>query len=118
MSSSFARWLKSVLQSAGVDTSIFTAHSVRGASVSKTANMAVTTKDILKAANWSSESVFQRFIPNLLKLHSMAKLIKRQIRSALLFSLHFNLLTYIAILLAMSHVKKKSKKNKSYKLHH
>ena len=27
----------------------------------KAANMGVTTNDILKAANWSSESVFQKF---------------------------------------------------------
>ena len=60
-SSTIARWLKSILGAAGVDTSIFNAHSVRGASSSRAANMGITTNDILKAANWSSESVFQRF---------------------------------------------------------
>ena len=60
-SSTIARWLKSLLEIAGVDTTIFTAHSVRGASTSKAANMGVTTMDILKAADWSSESVFQKF---------------------------------------------------------
>ena len=59
--STIARWLKSILETAGVDTSIFNAHSVRGASASKAANMGITTNDILKAADWSSESVFQKF---------------------------------------------------------
>ena len=53
-----ARWLKALLQAAGVDTSIFSAHSVCGASSSKAANMGITTNDIPKAANWSTESVF------------------------------------------------------------
>ena len=58
-SSSVARWLKSVLSAAGIDTAIFSAHSSRGASSSAAAN--VGTNDILKAANWSAESVFQKF---------------------------------------------------------
>ena len=60
-SSSIARWLKSLLTEAEVDTAIFRAHSIRGASSSIAANMGVTTNDILKAADWSSESVFQKF---------------------------------------------------------
>ena len=60
-SSTIARWLKSLLEAAGIDTSVFTAHSVRGASSSAAANLGITTNDILKAADWSSESVFQRF---------------------------------------------------------
>ena len=60
-SSTIARWLKSLLEAAGIDTSVFTAHSVRGASSSVAANLGITTNDILRAADWSSESVFQRF---------------------------------------------------------
>ena len=60
-SSSVARWLKSVLSAAGIDTAIFSAHSTRGASSSAAANVGITTSDILKAANWSSESAFQKF---------------------------------------------------------
>ena len=33
-SSTIARWLKSLLEAAGIDTAVFTAHSVRGASSS------------------------------------------------------------------------------------
>ena len=58
-SSSIARWLKTILEEAGIDTSIFGAHSTRGASAA--AKAGVTTGDILKAAKWNSESVFQRF---------------------------------------------------------
>ena len=39
----------------------FGAHSTRGASASAAARGGITTEDILKAANWSSESVFQKF---------------------------------------------------------
>ena len=60
-SPTIARWLKSVLAKAGVDTNIFKAHSVRGASTSAAASAGVTTNDILNAADWSSESVFQKF---------------------------------------------------------
>ena len=60
-SSSIARWLKTILEEAGIDTSVFGAHSTRGASASAAAKAGITTADILKTANWSSESVFQRF---------------------------------------------------------
>ena len=60
-SSTIARWFKSLLEAVGIDTSVFSAHSVRGASPSAAANLGITTSDILKAADWSSESVFQRF---------------------------------------------------------
>ena len=60
-SSTLARWLKSVLEKAGIDTGIFKAHSVRGAATSAAASAGVTTADILKAADWSSESVFTKF---------------------------------------------------------
>ena len=55
-----ARWLKTIMDKAGIDT-IFKAHSVRSASVSTAANAGVTTTNILKAADWSSQSIFQKF---------------------------------------------------------
>ena len=60
-SSTIARWLRSILEKAGIDTSIFKAHSVRGAAVTAASNAGVKTCDILNAADWSSPSVFQRF---------------------------------------------------------
>ena len=56
-----ARWLKEVLKMSGIDTSIFTAHSTRGASSSAAADSGITINDILKAADWSTESVFRKF---------------------------------------------------------
>ena len=60
-SSTIARWLKTCMLEAGIDINIFKPHSVRGATCSKAAGMGVTTKDILDAADWSSEGTFQRF---------------------------------------------------------
>ena len=59
-SCSIVRWLKIVMIETGIDTSIFKAHSVRGAACSKAAGKGVTTKQILEAADWSSEGTFQR----------------------------------------------------------
>ena len=60
-SSTIARWLRTMLELSGIDSSIFGAHSTRSASTSAAARGGVTLEDILKAANWSSESVFQKF---------------------------------------------------------
>ena len=56
-----ARWLKEVLKLSDVDVSMFTAHSTRSASVTAAADSGVTTNDILKAADWSTASVFRKF---------------------------------------------------------
>jgi len=60
-SSTIARWLKETLSAAGIDTEIFKAHSVRGASTSKAAESGISSAEILVAADWSTESTFQRF---------------------------------------------------------
>lgn len=62
-SCTIARWLinKCFREEAGIDISIFKAHSVIGALCSTAAGAGVTTKDILDAADWSSEGTFQRF---------------------------------------------------------
>lgn len=54
-------WLRKILEDAGIDISIFAAHSVRGASSSAATVVGVTTNDILKAADCSTNSVFRRF---------------------------------------------------------
>ena len=46
---------------AGIDISQFKAHSTRAASTSAAAASGVPMKDILKTANWSRESTFQKF---------------------------------------------------------
>ena len=55
--STVAKWLRSVMEKVNVDTSIFKAHPARGAAVTPAANAGITTVDILKTADWSSDSV-------------------------------------------------------------
>lgn len=56
-----SRWVKSCLQSAGVDVSVFTAHSVRGASSSAGHSTGLSLPFILSRADWSSDKTFKRF---------------------------------------------------------
>lgn len=57
-----SRWVKEVLQDAGIDTSIFHPHSVRHASTSKAFSRGASMDAIRKAAGWTSNSaVFAKF---------------------------------------------------------
>ena len=56
-----ARWLRQVLNGAGVDTAQFSAHSTRVASPSTALSSGVPVDVVLRAAGWSSESTFTRF---------------------------------------------------------
>ena len=58
---SLTRWLHSLLKASGVNSDIFKAHSVRRASTSAAANSNVPLSEILKMADWSSPSTFQKF---------------------------------------------------------
>ena len=49
------------MEIAGIDTSMFKAHSTRGAVTMAVANAGITTEDILKAADWSSDTVLKKF---------------------------------------------------------
>ena len=49
------------LGDSGIDISMFAPHSVRGASFSAATMVGVTTNDILKDADWRTNSVFRRF---------------------------------------------------------
>ena len=56
-----SRWIKTVLEAAGIDSSIFAAHSTRAASTSAALNRDASLKSILDAAGWSSSCVFKKF---------------------------------------------------------
>jgi len=56
-----AHWVKEILGKVGVDTSVFKAHSVRGASSTAASEKGVLIEDILRTADWSSDSTFRRF---------------------------------------------------------
>ena len=55
-----ARWIKTVLRLAGIDTSIFKAHSTRSASTSAATKLGVPLHD-MSTAGWSSNSTFGKF---------------------------------------------------------
>ena len=59
-SKTLSRWVVT-LSEAGVDTSIFKAHSVRDGASSTAMNVRVPLKHILKLADWSQDSSFLRF---------------------------------------------------------
>ena len=59
--SSISRWVKCVLNEAGIDISKFQAHSTRCASASKASRCGLSTKEIMDQARWSKESTFSRF---------------------------------------------------------
>ena len=61
ISPALSPWLRTVLKSAGIDTEIFKAHSVRGASTTTAVNSNVPLDDVMKMADWSRVSTFQKF---------------------------------------------------------
>lgn len=56
-----ARWIKNVMAKAGIDTSVYKAHSTRAAATSAAKGKQVPIDTILSVAGWSSESTFARF---------------------------------------------------------
>ncbi len=60
-SSTLARWIKTLLQLAGVDTEMFSAHSLRGAATSASVNQGISVPEILNMAGWTQERTFSKF---------------------------------------------------------
>ncbi|KAM4747505.1 uncharacterized protein WCC33_005072 [Rhinophrynus dorsalis] len=56
-----SRWVRWVMQLAGIDVSLFGAHSTRGAMASMALHAGGRLEDILRAADWSRESTFRDF---------------------------------------------------------
>ena len=59
--STIGHWLKEILAEAGVDTTVYTAHSTRSAASSSALKKGVPIQAIMQAANWASHSTFYRF---------------------------------------------------------
>ena len=55
------RWVVIVLKEAGVNVSIFRAHSTRSASSSKASDKGLNLAEISKAAGWSNAKTFAMF---------------------------------------------------------
>lgn len=59
--STLSRWIKTVMEEAGIDTSLFKSHSTRAASASSARNNLANIEDIMKIAGWSNASTFKKF---------------------------------------------------------
>lgn len=59
-----SRRIRTVMQKAGVDTTIFKPHSTRAASTSKARSCNVSLPAVMKAASWSSDCIFNTFYNN------------------------------------------------------
>ena len=60
-SETISRWIKDELSKAGVDTSVFKAHSCRSASSSKARDAGISVSEILKKEGWKSIHTFKTF---------------------------------------------------------
>lgn len=58
-SSTIARWIKSVLQMAGIVG--YSAHSTRAASTSRAITIGLSAAHVMAAANWKSQHTFEKF---------------------------------------------------------
>ena len=59
--STLARWLKELMHLAGIDTSVFKGHSVRGAVTTEVARQGFSILEILQFSDWSQESTITKF---------------------------------------------------------
>ena len=60
-SSTLARWMLDALKQSSVDLDKFKAHSIRGASTSKTVNTGVSINDIISTADWTNNRTLEKF---------------------------------------------------------
>ena len=58
-SKTISRWIKYELLKAGVDTSVFKAHSCRSASLSKARDAGISVSELLKKTGWKSVHTFK-----------------------------------------------------------
>ena len=56
-----ARWLKLVMTDAGIDTSVFKAHSIRSATTSNAYAKGIPISEILHNADWTNEHTFRKY---------------------------------------------------------
>ena len=56
-----ARWIRTVMSLAGLNTDTYSAHSTRAAAASKASTSKVSVDDIMRTVGWSSEKTFSKF---------------------------------------------------------
>lgn len=60
-SSTISRWVKTMMARAGIDVTIYKAHSIRAASASRAWKAGGPLQEILTTAGWSSKSTFAKY---------------------------------------------------------
>ena len=70
-----SRWVRTVMTSAGVDTTIFKPHSTRAAATSRAKTASVPIQEILKTAGWLSSRCFDKFCDKPVELSTFASAI-------------------------------------------
>ena len=58
--STVSRWLREIMTESGVNTELFKAHSIRGASTSRASKEGLSVGQIIQKANWSRATTFQK----------------------------------------------------------
>ena len=76
---SIARWLRLIMQEAGIDMSKFKAHSTRSAAVSKVPLAGMSVNEIAKLGDWSNASTFYRFYKKDVQSNSSESLAQKSI---------------------------------------
>ena len=61
LKASISRWLREVMELAGIDVSTFAPHSTRGASISEATRRGATATKILAQGNWTNLGTYERF---------------------------------------------------------
>ena len=56
-----SRWIRNVLEKAGLNTKVFPAHSTRAAATSAAHSINISINTIMEAAGWSREGTFGKF---------------------------------------------------------
>ena len=96
--STIARWIKTLIHEAGVDDH-FGAHSVQGASTTAATMQGMSVADVMKVADWSSDSTFKTFYyrPMQAPLKSLFTSLTRKWYNSLYITLfyHFNCLSLV-----------------------
>ena len=65
-----SRWIRTTMERAGIDISMFKPHSTRMAATSKAKGASVPIQEILRTAGWSSSGTFDRFYDKPLMVES------------------------------------------------
>ena len=67
-SSTVGTWIKTTLAMAGIDVSVYKAHSIRAASTSKVLSVGGNIPQILKTAGWSNAGTFAKYYKKAIKV--------------------------------------------------